>query len=255
MIKIPRISRKDLNTPFLHVMVQGINKEYIFKNRKYIETYLSLFRRYIKEYNVTMIAYCIMNNHAHFLTYAEIQEELSKLMHKVNLVYSQFYNKDNNRCGMVFRNRYKSEPIYNLSYLINCIQYIHLNPVKAKIVEKCEDYLYSSYNDYMRNGNITKSKIMIEIFGKDYNYKEIFDNKVKYMLNDIDEPNQKEIKEYMDIAIDDFLDINMLKLEDVLSNKEVLCKIIKELRNTYHFKYTDIMKKFDIPNTRMQKLK
>ena len=107
----------------------------------------------------------------------------------------------------------------------------------------------------MRTGNITKSKIMIEIFGKDYNYKEIFDNKVKYMLNDIDEPNQKEIKEYMDIAIDDFLDINMLKLEDVLSNKEVLCKIIKELRNTYHFKYTDIMKKFDIPNTRMQKLK
>ena len=255
MINIPRISRKELNTPFLHVMVQGINKEYIFKNKKYITTYLNLLRKYIKEYDVTMISYCIMNNHAHLLTYAEIQEELSKFMHKVNLVFSQFYNKNNNRCGMVFRNRYKSEPIYNLSYLINCIQYIHLNPVKAKIVEKCEDYPYSSYNAYMKNGNITKSKIMVEMFGKDYNYKNLFDNKIKYLFNDIEEPNEREIKEYMDIAIENFLKINNLNLYDILSRREVLSKIISELKNIYHFKYKDIMKRFYIPNVRMQKLK
>ena len=139
-----RLARKDLQTQFLHVMVQGINKEFIFNKHDYIQTYLKTINQYEKEFPITIIAYCIMNNHAHLLIHVEEIKFLSKFMHIVNLLYSQFYNKENNRCGVIFRNKYKIEPIYDLSHLINCINYIHLNPVKANIVDNCSKYPYSS---------------------------------------------------------------------------------------------------------------
>ena len=63
MISIPRVARKDLNTLFLNIIVQGVNKEYIF----YSEKYIKIINDNIKDYKITIIAYCIMNNHAYFL--------------------------------------------------------------------------------------------------------------------------------------------------------------------------------------------
>ena len=165
-----RIARKDLSTPFLHIMIQGINHEYIFEKEEYMKMYLKLFNKYKNDYDFTLIAYCIMHNHVHFLMYAENVMEISKIMHKVNLLYTINYNTKLNREGVLFRNRYKVEPIYNEKYLLNCIKYIHNNPVVAKIVKKCSDYKYSSYNDYEKNIGIAKNKILEKIFGKDCNY-------------------------------------------------------------------------------------
>lgn len=154
---MPRVSRKDLQTPFLHVMVQGVNKEYIFKNEEYIEEYLNIIEQKKENYNFLILAYCMMSNHAHFLIYTENVEEFGKFMQKVNLKYSMFYNKNENRCGIVFRNRYKAEPIYDIKYLVNCIKYIHENPVKAKIVEKC-DIKYVEIQNFF---DISKSKLKL----------------------------------------------------------------------------------------------
>lgn len=79
IFNMPRIARKDLNTPFLHVMVQGVNKEYIFNKSEYIERYLKIIKKNNEKYKVTILAYCIMNNHAHFLMHAENIEKLGKL--------------------------------------------------------------------------------------------------------------------------------------------------------------------------------
>ena len=134
---MPRIARKNIDTPFIHVMVQGVNREYIFEKKSDIELYLSLISKNIENYNLTIMAYCMMNNHAHFLMYVEDIKELGEFMKKCNLQYAQMYNKEKNRVGTLFRNRYRTEPIYNIKYLINCIKYIHNNPVKANIVKKC----------------------------------------------------------------------------------------------------------------------
>ena len=173
---MPRIARKDLNTPFLHVMVQGVNKEYIFYDNEHIEEYLKIIEKNKKDYDFTIIAYCIMNNHAHFLVYVEDIAAYGKFMQKINLNYAQKYNKEKNRCGVLFRNRYQIEPIIEQKYLINCIKYIHDNPVKAGMVRKCEEYKYSSCKNYMNNAGESQSRIMIEIFGKDCDYKALLKN-------------------------------------------------------------------------------
>ncbi len=119
MINIPRIARKNLDTPFIHVMVQGVNKEFIFYKNKYIEKYLSIIEANKEKYDFTILAYCVMNNHAHFLVYTEGINDFGKFMHKINLLYAQMYNKEENRYGVLFRNRYKTEPIYDIKYLVN----------------------------------------------------------------------------------------------------------------------------------------
>ena len=119
MIIMPRIARKGFDTSFFHIMVQGINREYIFSKKEYKEKYINLIKRYELIYKLEVLAYCIMDNHAHMLIYAENIGNLSSFMHSINLMYGQYYNKVNKRVGYVFRDRYKSEPIYKQEYLLN----------------------------------------------------------------------------------------------------------------------------------------
>lgn len=145
---MPRIARNKSRSNYYHIMVQGINKEYIFKDDKHIQTYKDIILRKIKDSHVTILAYCIMNNHAHFLIYCEKNECLSNFMQRVNTAYSHFYNKENNRVGFVFRDRYLSQDILNQKQLYTCLKYIHNNPVKAHIVKNMSEYKYSSYNEF-----------------------------------------------------------------------------------------------------------
>ena len=86
---MPRIARSNLGTSFFHVIVQGINKEYIFNKEEYIEKYLELINKNKGEHVIQILAYCIMNNHAHLLIYTEDCKEMAKFMHKVNGIYAQ----------------------------------------------------------------------------------------------------------------------------------------------------------------------
>lgn len=163
-----RISRKSTVSNYYHVMVQGINKEYIFKNDFLKNKYKNLLIKKSKLNKIIIISYCIMSNHVHILIKTENNENLSKMMSQINSSYGKFYNKISNRVGYVFRDRYRAEPIYNINHLQNCIKYIHENPVKAGIVKRCENYLYSSFNDYKTNK--VDKKIIEEIYGKDKEY-------------------------------------------------------------------------------------
>ena len=137
----------------------------------------------------------MMNNHAHFLVHTEDINEISKFMHKLNLIYSIKYNNYEHRIGVVFRNRYKSEAIYDREYLLNCIKYIHNNPVKAGIVNNCIEYKFSSYHDYVYNTGLSQSLIMNSIFGSKCNYMELFDKLHDKLFIDI--KNENDINYYI----------------------------------------------------------
>lgn len=140
---MPRIARKNINASYIHVIAQGIKKEYI-----------KLLQKMFQEYkHLQLLCYCIMDNHAHLLIYTEGIVELSKLMSRVNTSYGIYYNKSKNIVGYVFRNRYYSQAIMDEKHLYNTVAYIHRNPVKAKMVEEMKDYKYSSYNR-MKNGEL-----------------------------------------------------------------------------------------------------
>ena len=150
---MPRVKRSNSKIKFYHVLVEGIRKEKIFKINKDKEQYIELLKRYADDGNTQVLAYCILREHAHILIYSNQVADLSKVMQKVNLSYSRFYNVKYNREGFVFKNRFSSEPLESIERVFSCIKFIHNSPLKNRYVKEIKKYKYSSYNTY-ENSNV-----------------------------------------------------------------------------------------------------
>ena len=122
---MPRNSRRDFPGLFHHIMSQGINKEYIFDNDKLKKMYIDLIKEKSEKNNVKIMAYCIMDNHVHMLINVDKIEEMCKFMQQINTAYAKFYNKQFDRVGYVFRNRYLSKAILDEGQLKRCIVHTH----------------------------------------------------------------------------------------------------------------------------------
>ena len=157
---MPRVNRKYYISSFLHIMVQGINKEKIFKTDFYKNFYIKLMKIIQADFDIEILAYTIMDNHSHILLYYKNIEDVSKFMGKLNQKFAQFYNKNENRVGYVFRGRYRCEQITDIAHLYNVLPYIHFNPYKAGIVNNLLDYKFSSYPLYLK-GRVNKEKGLI----------------------------------------------------------------------------------------------
>ena len=239
-----RIARLCLEASFFHVMVQGINKEYIFEEKRYICQYLKLIKEKTND-NIEIIAFCIMNNHAHLLIKTEKVEELGKYMQRVNSSYAKYYNyMKKERVGYVFRDRYKSEPILDKRQLIQCIKYIHQNPVKAKIVSTASEYPYSSYKTYL-------NKQQDEIFTKDEI--NLICNNITYEEEFLDIDNN--IKQNINNSIANFIQKENVKLFEIFEKSDILKMLIRYLKTEKKIKYTDMMKTLDITKGTMERLK
>ena len=90
---MPRVPKSYINTPFLHIMIQGNNKRFIFNNKEDKLKYLKILKETIKEIDVTIICYCVMGNHTHLLFHEKNIDNVIKFMHKTNLLYAKYYNK------------------------------------------------------------------------------------------------------------------------------------------------------------------
>lgn len=245
---MPRHARKNYETSFFHIIVQGINREYIFNEVEDIEKYLKIIENNLSKSEIRIISYCIMNNHAHFLIYAEDIAEMSKFMLKTNTSFAKYYNKKRNRVGYVFRDRYISEPIMNERYLISCINYIHKNPVKANMVKKCSDYKYSSYNNFLKDKTI---KSISKIININLDTKLFIGAKIEEDFLDVDIDRNELILEY----INKFRKDNGIKLVQIYEDRRILKKLIEYLKFTGLIKYTEIMRIMDIPKGVMEHLK
>ncbi len=144
-----RIPREATQTNIFHVIVQGLAKENIFGEEVFAKNYLFNINLFKKDDEIKVLAYCVMPNHCHLLLHVPNSEKMGHFMKRVNTRFASFYNLKKDRVGYVFRDRYKSQAIFDTSYLTNCIVYIHNNPVKAGIVSNPLDFAYSSLNDYM----------------------------------------------------------------------------------------------------------
>src|SRR3989344_9373822 len=121
----------------------------------------------------SILSYCLMPNHFHFLIRQNSVISISKLMSKISTSYSMYFNRKYNHVGHVFQDRFKAVVIDSDSYLGWLSAYIHQNPKVAGLVKNLRDYIWSSYPDYIgiRNRVLCDKKIILEKFEnntKDY---------------------------------------------------------------------------------------
>ena len=234
---MPRIARINSQSNFHHIMVQGINKEYIFKDEFHIENYLNIIIKKLIDSNINILAYCIMNNHTHFLIYSEKNDYLSKFMQKVNTSYSQFYNHYNKRVGYVFRDRYLSQDILSQNQLYNCLKYIHNNPVKANIVKKMSEYKYSSYKEFFgKKQIITKEGIKL-LLGSSNDYMELFNFiHTTFNENDFIDIKEKEIQEFSS----EFKKKYNIEIQNLYKDKYLLQVFINDARKQTDVKINEL---------------
>lgn len=249
---MPRIARKNLESGFFHIMVQGIKKEKIFCKKEYKEKYIQLMKLFKEKQKIDIISYCIMDNHSHIIIYTEDINELTKYMERLNTTYAINYNKAENRVGYVYRNRFESKEIYNQDYLTKCIKYVHMNPVKSKITATEGEYKYSSYNDYINKNGIVTNKLLKNIFNSEYDYLKKF-LEIEYdeeLFKDI-EHNEITIQELKE-KIDKFLDSEEITLKELKKEK----RLIKKLYNSLEIKpsKSEFARQLQIERTKISKI-
>lgn len=228
-----RIPKEYINTPFLHIMIQGINKELIFSKKEDINKYLQILKNAKKEINVKIVSYCVMNNHVHLLCYVNNKNDLIRFMHRTNLQYAKFYNWKYNRVGYVFRDRYKTQPILFEKHLLRCINYIHNNPVKAHICKYAGDYEFSSYNY-----NIFEGYTLIEQNVRKYiNLTKMHDNQEDKEFHFMDTEEKQDKKDICIRKVNDYLINKNIILEQLRENTDEVFLLVKDLKENYKISY------------------
>jgi len=125
------------------VIARGNERKAIFRDGLDREEYLDRIDRYRSRFHFSLYAYCLMTNHVH-LVIQEGSQPLSRIMHGLQFSYTQWFNRRHRRVGHLFQGRFKSYLVDRDKYLMALLRYVHLNPVRARMVEKPESYLWSS---------------------------------------------------------------------------------------------------------------
>jgi len=127
-----------------HVTSRGNARNYIFHSDQDREKFLFILDTVVRRFNWLCHAYCLMDNHYHLLIETP-DGNLSSGMRQLNGIYTQKYNYLHGKTGHVFQGRYKAILVDKESYLLELSRYVVLNPVRAKMISKPEEWKWSSY--------------------------------------------------------------------------------------------------------------
>ena len=166
---MPRTARQQSKLFLYHIMVRGNGKQILFECDEDRERYLVKLYFCFKEQKLTLLAWCLMDNHVHLLVYDE-DGALPVAMARINGSYAQYYNEKYHHVGHVFQDRYRSKPVESERQLLETVRYIHNNPEDAHIC-KAKNYRWSSYKEYLGSPRLTNPNIVLDILGGRTNYK------------------------------------------------------------------------------------
>jgi putative transposase len=142
---MPRIARVVLPGHPHHIVQRGHNRQMVFAHADDFARYLDDLRELKNVFDVKVFAFCLMTNHVHLLLAPSSTEGLAKLMKTLAARMTRYRNKLEGRSGTLWESRYKSSVVQSDRYLLACCRYIELNPVRAGMVERVEDYRWSSF--------------------------------------------------------------------------------------------------------------
>lgn len=180
-----------------HITNRGNRQEIIFRESIDYIVYLGILKETLKFYendNYKLISYCLMSNHVHLLLKTGTKDP-SFFMRRINSMYARYFNSKYQYIGHLFQGRYFSNLINNVIELLEVSRYIHLNPVRAKMVDSPEKYMWSSYNkiildkDKFKDLDLNSRKLMLDMCIEE---SEILDLLNIYSI--IEENNKKDLE-------------------------------------------------------------
>ena len=177
-----------VNDNFYHLYNRGVEKRIIFNEQKDYEVFLSILIYYLSPTqikhdvfsrkpkiripnSVSLLCYCLMPNHYHFLIKQNKDNGITTLMHALGVTYSMYFNKKYERVGSLFQGRFKAKLIDKDEYLLQVSKYIHLNP-KEFYNKPLSTYPYSSYKFYINSkitpNNFIETEPILSYFSSQY---------------------------------------------------------------------------------------
>ena len=187
--------RKTLFLPnnFYHVYNRGVHQQNIFRTDADYKFLLKYVKKETEKCGVTIIAYCLMDNHYHFLLRQNGNVEISQFMQAVFNVYTKAFNTKYKLSGTLFEGPFKAIHVDRNEYLLHLCRYIHRNPLDARIAIKPEQWDYSNYAEFIgkRNGTLVDREFVKINFGTPETYEDFVMNYVP------PEKAQKELQHYL----------------------------------------------------------
>ncbi|HED08148.1 MAG TPA: transposase [Ignavibacteria bacterium] len=153
---------------YYHIYNRGNNRENIFFEDRNYEFFIRRIKENFPGY-AELVTYCLMPNHFHLIAYIISDKDFYKALRKTFISYTKAINQFLGRTGHLFEGRYKYKLVPENNYLLHLSRYIHLNPVRAGLVDKPGKWRYSSYLTYIgkQKDDFIKNGIILEQV-KDY---------------------------------------------------------------------------------------
>ena len=142
MARLPRIDVPGIPQ---HLIVRGNNRSVLFRDDADRCIFLDLLEKSLEACACELHAYALMTNHVHLLATGHVAGDLSEMMQRIGRKFARLVNIRWNRTGTLFEGRFRSSLVQSESYLLTCMRYIELNPVRAGIVRHPKEYGWSSY--------------------------------------------------------------------------------------------------------------
>lgn len=166
---------------YYHLYNRSNRKELVFRNS---ENYLYFLRNFRSRFEdkVSVLAYCLMPTHFHFLIKVETNE-IDKLKQLIGIqlsAYTKAINKAFDENGSLFQQHTKAKLVDDISYLLSLISYIHQNPIRSGLVEELKSWSYSSYPDLAgyRNGSFVDRSLIKDYFGSTKAFREFSQQRI-----------------------------------------------------------------------------
>lgn len=237
-----------------HVMIRGNGGEDIFKDNADWARFCLLLQYASEKHQLNIHGFCLMRNHVHLVIQPH-PSELTAGMHALAFRYAQHFNKKYKRRGYLYQGRYKAVLVQSGTYLRRLIRYVHLNPVRARIVQKLEEYPWSSYRAYIGEDsfNWLNRDLVLDTFGGESeggverlsHYTQMGDNEAQDEAIEIRKSlrrgaygDREFLEKWCPILSEDKVQVGFLGIADEVSLKnltEVVCRrlatTIEEIRS------------------------
>jgi putative transposase len=149
-----RIARVVVTDVPHHVTQRGNYQQTVFSESKDRELYLRWIEEYSDRCELKIWAYCLMDNHVHFIVVPKRPDSMARTFNQAHMRYSQYFNWKMGKKGHLWQGRFYSCPL-DEGHLYAAVRYVENNPVRAGFVERAEDYPWSSARNHMRTQGVS----------------------------------------------------------------------------------------------------